>query len=209
MTGRFIALEGIDGAGKTTQVRAVREWLEARSIETITTREPGGTPLGEDIRSVLMTDYQTAMPAASELSLIYAARAAHLAERIQPALARGAWVICDRFNDASYAYQGTGRDLGSDAVDALDQVVVGDQQPDLVLLLDLAPDAGLSRLAARHEQNRFDRQHADFHERVRQAYLARAEARPARYRVINAADDTAAVTASVIDAVAEWTGQND
>ncbi len=203
--GRFIVLEGGEGAGKTTQLAAIRRWLVARGIEVVTTREPGGTPIGEDIRRVLMTDYDAPMPPVSELGLIYAARGAHLAELIQPALWRGTWVICDRFNDASYAYQGAGRGLGMATVDAFDRAVVADQQPDLVLFFDLPAQVGLDRVEARAEGNRFDRQRLAFHERVRQAYHDRIAAAPDRYRVVDATLDPDAVTGTVQSILAEWT----
>ncbi|NNC22665.1 dTMP kinase [Salinisphaera sp. USBA-960] len=202
--GRFIALEGGEGVGKSTQVAEISAWLTARGYEVVTTREPGGTPLGDDIRGVLMTDYATTMPATSELSLVYAARAAHLAEVIEPALARGAWVVCDRFNDASYAYQGAGRGLGESTVDAFDRAVVGDRQPDLVFIFDLLPADGQARVELRDHRNRFDNQRLVFHEHVRRAYLARAEAAPERYCVVDANGSAEAVTTAVTEKLAEW-----
>lgn len=202
---RFIALEGGEGAGKSTQVAVIHDWLSARGEEVVTTREPGGTPLGEDVRQLLITEYQTPMPVASELALIYGARAAHLAEVIEPALARGAWVVCDRFNDASYAYQGAGHGLDEATVDAFDRAVVGARQPDGVLVFDLPAETGIARVASRGQQNRFDRRELAFHERVREAYRCRAAAAPARYRIIDASASEHDVSAAVIKALEEWT----
>lgn len=186
MSGRLITLEGGEGAGKSTQVAAIGDWLQARGIEAVATREPGGTQAGEAIRSVLMGDYDAPMPAESELLLMFAARAAHMAQVIEPALARGAWVISDRFTDASYAYQGAARGLGDDAVAMLERFVQGQRRPDCVLLFDLPPAAGLARRGAGGEDNRFDRETMQFHEAVAEAYRVRARANPRRYTVIDA-----------------------
>ncbi|MES1948841.1 thymidylate kinase [Salinisphaera sp. C84B14] len=200
---RFIAFEGGEGAGKSTQIAAVAAMLEAAGHDVVCTREPGGTALGEAIRGVLMGEYDTPMPPMSELLLVFAARAAHLNEVIEPALGRGAWVLTDRFTDASYAYQGAARGLGSETVAALETLVQGERRPDRVLLFDLPVDQGLARAGKRGEGNRFDRETLVFHETVRAAYLARAEAQPARYRVIDASENPDAVRRHIEQALAD------
>lgn len=202
--GRFVTLEGGEGAGKSSQIPHVAETLRARGHEVVVTREPGGTALGEAVRGVLMNEYDVPMPAMSELLLMFAARAAHLEQVIEPALARGTWVVCDRFTDASYAYQGAARQLGDDAVATLEQLVQNDRRPDHVLLFDLPVTDGLARAGRRGEGNRFDRETVVFHERVRAAYRARAAADPARYHVIDAAQPPAAVRARIDAAIAAW-----
>ncbi len=200
---RFIAFEGGEGAGKSTQIAAVAAMLEAAGHDVVCTREPGGTALGEAIRGVLMGEYDTPMPPMSELLLVFAARAAHLNEVIEPALSRGAWVLTDRFTDASYAYQGAARGLGSETVAALETLVQGERRPDRVLLFDLPVDQGLARAGKRGEGNRFDRETLVFHETVRAAYLARAEAQPARYRVIDAGENPDVVRRHIEQALAD------
>ncbi|WP_293625083.1 dTMP kinase [Salinisphaera sp.] len=200
---RFIAFEGGEGAGKSSQIAAVAAMLEAAGHEVVCTREPGGTALGEAIRGVLMGEYETPMPPMSELLLVFAARAAHLNEVIEPALARGAWVLTDRFTDASYAYQGVARGLGNETVAALETLVQGERRPDRVLLFDLPVAQGLARAGKRGEGNRFDRETLVFHETVRNAYLARAQAQPERYRVINAGETIDAVSEHIEKALAD------
>lgn len=201
---RFITLEGGEGAGKSTQVETIAAFLREHGHEVVTTREPGGTQLGEDVRALLMAEYQPPMPAMSELLLMFAARAAHLAQVIEPALARGAWVVCDRFTDASHAYQGGARGLGASAVAILERLVQGERRPDLVLLFDLPVAAGLARVRARAQHNRFDRETLAFHEQVRMAYLARAAECPARYRVIDAAAEPESVAESIRHHLSVW-----
>lgn len=193
MNGRLITLEGGEGAGKSTQLQAIGDWLERAGHEVVRTREPGGTQLGEAVRSVLMGAYDQPMPAMSELLLMFAARAAHMQQVIEPALARGAWVVSDRFTDASYAYQGAARGLGDERVAQLEQLVQGARRPDCVLLLDMPVEAGLAR---RHDDgggNRFDHEQLEFHYRVVEAYRARARRDPQRYAVIDATQEAAAV----------------
>ncbi|HET7314063.1 dTMP kinase [Salinisphaera sp.] len=203
-TGRLFAFEGGEGAGKSTQIRQLAEHLRAIGYTVRTTREPGGTPLGEAIRGVLMGEYAEPMPAMSELLLMFAARAAHLAEVIEPALAAGEIVLCDRFTDASFAYQGAARGLGEAAVATLESLVQGERRPDGVLLFDLPVADGLARAQKRGEVNRFDQETRVFHERVRDSYHKRAAGAPERYAVIDAAASPEKVSASVIAAVGRW-----
>ncbi|MCX7071229.1 MAG: dTMP kinase [Gammaproteobacteria bacterium] len=195
--GRFIVLEGGEGGGKSTQARRLRDHLEARGRRVLLTREPGGSPLAEAIRALVLGQWPEGVDATTELLLIFAARAAHLQATIRPALADGRDVICDRFVDASYAYQGAGRGVDPADIAALERLVLGDLQPDCVLLLDIAPEIGLQRIAERSGNNRFDAESMAFMQRVRAAYRARAAAAPARYRVIDAARDADTVAAEL------------
>lgn len=187
MNGRFITLEGGEGVGKSTNLAFIEQWLEAQGVLVVRTREPGGTALGEAIRGLLLDHRQQAMNDDTELLLMFAARAQHLAEVIRPALAQGRWVLCDRFTDATYAYQGGGRGIETARIAALEQWVQGELRPDLTLLLDLPVDTGLARAGQRSEPDRFEREQADFFDRVRQRYLATAAAEPDRVAVIDAA----------------------
>lgn len=202
--GRLITLEGGEGAGKSTQVATVADGIRARGHDIVVTREPGGTPLGEAVRDVLMAEYDAPMPAMSELLLMFAGRAAHLAQLIEPALARGTWVVCDRFTDASYAYQGAGRGLGHDAVATLENLVQGERRPDLVLWFDLPVDCGLERAGSRNNGNRFDHETRLFHEQVHAAYRQQAAHNPARYRRVDANRSEADVRAQIQAILANW-----
>ena len=186
MSGKFITLEGGEGAGKSTSVAYLRDLISESGHQVITTREPGGTDMAEAIREVLLADHGSAMPAMTELLLMFAARSAHIAQRIRPALAAGTWVVCDRFTDASYAYQGSARGMGAKPIELLEELVQGDLRPDLVLLFDLPVEVGLARTQTRGTGNRFDSEELAFHEQVRAAYLERARAQPQRYAVIDA-----------------------
>jgi len=185
--GRFIVFEGGEGAGKSTQARAVRDALEARGRRTLLTREPGGSPLAEAIRGLVLGNWPEGIDAVTEVLLIFAARAAHLRATILPALEAGVDVICDRFVDASYAYQGAGRGLDQQRIGELERLVLGDLRPDLVIVLDVDPKLGVERIVARGGNNRFDSETAEFMQRVRAAYLQRAAEGPSRHVVINAA----------------------
>ncbi len=183
-TGKFITFEGIDGAGKSTHIATVVDLLKARGLEVVSTREPGGTPLGEKLRELLLHE---AMHLETEALLMFAARREHLALVIEPALARGAWVVCDRFSDATYAYQGGGRGLDKAKFADLERWVHGHLQPDLTFLFDLPPDVACERIARQgRELDKFEQERADFHWRVRQAYLERAASAPHRISVVNA-----------------------
>jgi dTMP kinase len=181
---QFITFEGIDGAGKSSHVEWLAEWLRAQGKIVHVTREPGGTELGEKLRSLLLND---PMHLETETLLMFAARREHLARLIEPALARGEWVVCDRFSDATYAYQGGGRGLSHAKFLALEHWVHEHVQPNLTLLFDLPLDIARERIAlASRVLDRFEQERADFHERVRQAYLERAHTNPSRIRVIDA-----------------------
>lgn len=202
MTGRFVTFEGLDGAGKTTQVRAVAEVLGGRGIEVAITREPGGTRLGERLRDILLGD-EPIVPEA-ELLLLFAARAEHIATRIRPALERGAWVLCDRFTDASYAYQGGGRRISAERISILETWVQDELRPDLTIFLDLPVETSLARIAGglfRETRDRFEREHVEFFERVREAYLERCRRHPERYLLIDAGLDAPDVTRAILGAL--------
>ncbi len=191
--GKFITLEGIEGAGKSSQAGHIANCIRAAGHAVEQTREPGGTPLAESIRALLLDEAARDMPPTTELLLMFAARAAHLAQRIQPALRQGIWVVCDRFTDASYAYQSAGRGLPERQVAALESIVQGRLRPDLVLVFDLPVPEGLRRARGRGDGNRFEDEEVAFFERVRQCYLARAARDPARYAVLDASQSPAAV----------------
>ena len=185
MTPRFITLEGPEGGGKSTNQAFVRDWLQQRGAEVVTTREPGGTPLGEAIRSLLL-DPDGDMASDTELLLMFASRAEHLAARILPALQAGQWVVCDRFTDATYAYQGGGRGIPATRIAALEDWVQGELRPDLTLVLDVPGEIGEQRVAQRGARDRFEQERAEFFARVRRSYLDLAAQAPERYRVIDA-----------------------
>ena len=194
--GKFITFEGIDGAGKSTHIATVVDLLKGRGLEVVSTREPGGTPLGEKLRELLLHE---PMHLETEALLMFAARREHLALVIEPALARGAWVVCDRFSDATYAYQGGGRGLDKGKFAELERWVHGHLQPDLTFLFDLPPDVACERIARQgRELDKFEQERADFHWRVRQAYLERATSAPHRISVVNAS-----LTLDVIKKVVE------
>lgn len=193
MSGLFITLEGPEGAGKSTNREYLAGHLRAQGVDVVLTREPGGTPLAEKIRELLLAPSDETMDADTELLLVFAARAQHLAQVIRPALARGAVVLCDRFTDATYAYQGGGRGLSLERIATLEEFVQGDLRPDLTLVFDLPVEIGLSRAAARGRLDRFEQEGQAFFEAVRQAYLARAKAAPQRYTLIDASQPLAQV----------------
>jgi dTMP kinase len=204
--GRFITLEGGEGAGKSTQLRFIADWLEARGRQVICTREPGGSPLAEAVRGIVLGDWAEGVNAQTELLLMFAARAAHVAQRIAPALAQGQDVICDRFVDASWAYQGAGRGIADEHLHALEKLALGELRPDLTLVLDLAPEVGLARARSRGQTNRFEAESLAFMARVRDAYLARARAQPARYAVIDASLPLAVVQTNIASVLEQKLG---
>jgi dTMP kinase len=200
--GRFITLEGIEGAGKSTVARYILEWLRARNVPALLTREPGGTPLAERVRELVLTPDGEALPPAAELLLMFAARSIHLANLIRPALERGEWVVCDRFTDATRAYQGGGRGLDLARIESLTTLVHPDLAPDLTLLLDLPVAVGLARARARQGQtDRFEQERGPFFERVRAAYLNIAHADTQRVCIIDAGRELPVVQAAVAAAL--------
>lgn len=192
-SGWFITFEGGEGAGKSTMIERAYQWLIDHGHEVVTTREPGGTVLAEQIRAIVLDQGNSALCATAELLLVFAARAQHLAELIRPALAQGSTVLCDRFTDATWAYQGGGRGMPEELIAKLEQAVHGDLQPDLTLLLDLPVPLGLERIAGRGKADRIEQESVTFFDRVRQAYLRRAASAPERCVVIDASVDEQAV----------------
>ena len=198
-SGKFITLEGIDGVGKSTQMRRAQRLLEEAGVEVVLTREPGGTALAEEIRALLLALRDEPVAPMTELLLIFAARSQHVERVIRPALQAGAWVLCERFTDATYAYQGGGREMGEAAVAQLESLVQGGLQPDLTIFLDAGPQVAAERMRGRLG-DRFEREQADFFARVRRAYLARAR-RLDRILVVDGAGGETAVAAAIADAL--------
>jgi dTMP kinase len=195
--GFFISLEGGEGAGKSTQNRRIIKWLSAHGKHVVEAREPGGTAVSEQIRQLLLDTRNAGLNATAELLMMFAARSQLVEEVILPALADGHLIVCDRFADASYAYQGGGRQLGADTVAQIEQLVLKGLQPDLTLLFDLPVQAGMTRVAGRGEADRFEVESIRFFERVRAAYLERAAANPERFRIIDASQDEESVWSQV------------
>jgi len=207
--GRFVTFEGGEGAGKSTQLARAADWLRGRGVEVVVTREPGGTPRAEKLREILLERSAESMPGSCELLLMFAARASHLENLVLPAVRGGAWVLCDRFTDATYAYQGGGRGVPAAQIDALVEIVHPDLSPDLTLLLDLPVEAGLARARQRNGADgpdRFETEQRAFFERVRASYLGRAAREPARFRVIDASGTVDEVTQRVRSALASLPG---
>jgi len=201
--GKFITLEGIEGAGKSTQLSVVRTCLVDRGIPVVTTREPGGSPIAESIRELLLAKGSGGIAEDAELLLIFAARAEHIHKIILQALQRGTWVVCDRFTDATYAYQGGGRGVDAERIGQLEELVQGCLRPDLTLLFDLPVALGLERAGRRSAPDRFESENLLFFERVRRTYLALARAEPVRVKVINAQQTEAEVSELVSSLVSK------
>ncbi|QEY15255.1 dTMP kinase [Cellvibrio sp. KY-GH-1] len=195
--GKFLTIEGTEGVGKSTNLAFVRDWLVARGLEVVVTREPGGTPLAEEVRGLLLSKRDESVDETAELLLVFAARAQHLAQVIKPALARGAWVLSDRFTDATYAYQGGGRGLSKSVIEQLEQLVQGNLRPDLTLILDIDVELGLNRARQRGELDRFESETIGFFERVRAEYRQRAQVAPERYAVVDAGKTLPEVQAEI------------
>ncbi len=183
--GKFITIEGTEGAGKSTNLNYIKDFLQQKGIDFITTREPGGTPIAEKIRELLLDKANTALCDDAELLLMFAARAQHLNELIIPALQSGQWVISDRFTDATYAYQGGGRGLPWEKIAQLEQWVQGDLRPDATILLDIPVEQGMERVRSRGETDRFEEEQMSFFSRIREAYLRLARENPQRYYIID------------------------
>ena len=199
MTAKFITLEGMDGAGKSTHIPSIIEMLKARGREVISTREPGGTPLGEHLRELLLHE---AMHAETETLLMFAARREHIANVIAPALERGAYVLSDRFTDATFAYQSGAKGVSANKVEILEQWVQEDLQPDITLLFDVPVEVSIARLAGARSPDKFERESADFFTRIRNAYLERASKNPQRFRVIDGSKSLDEVAKAVKDIIA-------
>ena len=191
--GRFITLEGGEGAGKSTNLDYIQRRLEAAGVVLQVTREPGGTPLGEKVREVLLNPEHAGMSSDAELLLMFAARAQHLHQAILPALGKGSWVLCDRFTDATYAYQGGGRGIDAGRIRSLEDWVQQGFQPDMTLLFDLPVELGMKRAGKRGALDRFEQEQTAFFEQVREAYLQRARQDPQRFRIIDAGHELLAV----------------
>lgn len=199
--GRFITVEGTEGVGKSTNIDYLCNLLKQEGIEVVLTREPGGTPLAEELRSLLLMPREEKVSEDTELLLMFAARAQHIENVIQPALDRGAWVISDRFTDATFAYQGGGRGVSMEHIETLERLVQHGLHPDLTFLLDLPVEIGLQRASARSAPDRFEQEKLNFFEKVRAAYLMRAENEPERFAVIDASRDLESVQAQILTAV--------
>lgn len=203
MSGRFITLEGGEGAGKSSNMEWLADQLRAAGKTVLLTREPGGTPLAESIREVLLAPSDEVMADNTELLLVFAARAQHLAEKIRPALARGEWVLCDRFVDATWAYQGAGRGLDQDAIGALEELVVATSQPDMTILFDVPVDVGMARAGKRAALDRIEQEDRAFFDRIRECYLQRADQQPGRFRVLDAGQPLEQVRAQLEPLITE------
>lgn len=204
MRGRFITIEGGEGAGKSTAQAFLARRLEAVGLSVMLTREPGGTPLAEELRQALLNPEGEAPVEMTELLLLFAARAQHIARVIAPALERNEWVICDRFIDATYAYQGAARGMPVSVIEQLEKMVQGELRPHQVILLDLPPEVGLERARARGALDRFERESVEFYERVREGYLERVQQSPSHYTVIDASQDLKAVEAQLDSLLQGW-----
>jgi dTMP kinase len=193
MRGKFITIEGTEGVGKTTNIQFIQNWMQAKKLPFVATREPGGTPLAEQIRDLLLSPRDELFCDTAELLLMFAGRAQHLHQLIQPSLEEGAWVLCDRFTDATYAYQGAGRNMRNDLIAELEMIVQGSLRPDLTLILDIPVELGLKRASDRSEPDRFELEKTEFFELVRNGYLRIAKENPDRCVVIDASQPLADV----------------
>jgi dTMP kinase len=200
--GCFVSIEGVEGVGKSTNLEFVQNLLAAAKIDFVTTREPGGTDISEKIREILLDKNNVGMTHKTELMLVFAARAQHVEQFIEPNIAAGRWVVTDRFTDSTYAYQGGGREMSLDLIKSLDNFAINSYQPDLTLLLDLPTEVGLARATRRGELDRFESESSSFFTRVRDAFLHRAEQAPERFRIIDASQELKTVQASIQEALA-------
>lgn len=203
-SARFITIEGVEGVGKSTNIRFITNLLQEAGIEHVVTREPGGTEIAELIRQLLLTHHAENICEMTELLLVFAARAQHIAHVIKPALTAGKWVVCDRFTDATYAYQGGGRGLDTNVIAQLAAMVQGSLHPDLTLILDLPPQTGLKRASARGDLDRFEQEQLSFFDRVRAAYLDMAAREPQRCVVVNAEQPLPEVQAEIRKCLEHW-----
>ncbi|MEC9313509.1 MAG: dTMP kinase [Pseudomonadota bacterium] len=204
MNGKFISIEGIEGAGKSTQLSFIRDFLETRGKRVVVSREPGGTELGEQIRELLLAPREDGMSEDAELLLMFAARAEHIHQVIKPALERGDWVLCDRFVDATFAYQGGGRGIDRNRIETISDWTLKGLETDLTLLFDLPVAVGQSRVIKRQqEKDRFEQEKAAFFEKIRDCYLQRAEAEPKRIKCIDASRDIEAIQSQLSEILIE------
>jgi len=208
MRGRFITIEGTEGVGKTTNIDFIKQWLDDNGISFVNTREPGGTPLAEEIREVLLSNREEQVCSKAELLMMFAGRAQHIDQVIEPQLAMGNWVLCDRFTDATYAYQGAGREMGNALIESLETMVQGSMRPDLTLVLDVPVELGLERAGKRSEPDRFELEKTDFFNRVRQAYLSMANNNPQRYKIIDASQTLDLVQLQITDTLNNFLHKN-
>ena len=202
--GKFITIEGGEGVGKSTNIACVERFLSERRIAFIKTREPGGTPLAEELRNLLLAPRDEKVCEKTELLLMFAARAQHLQQKIMPALQQGLWVVCDRFTDATYAYQGGGRGLSLEMIAALETLVQEGLQPDLTLLLDVDVQTGMARASSRSTPDRFEREQMAFFEAVRAMYRQRAAQQPARFSIVDAGQSLAQVQQDIVAALSRF-----
>jgi dTMP kinase len=201
MRGKFLTVEGVEGVGKTTNIQFIKEWLDLKNISYICSREPGGTPFAEEIRDLLLNPRDEVVCNKAELLLMFAARAQHLEQTLEPQLDAGNWVLCDRFTDATYAYQGAGRHMDSQMIANLESMVQGNLKPDLTLILDISPEQGLQRANKRGSLDRFEREEIEFFERVRKAYQLIAKREPLRCVTIDASLSLPQVQQQIKDAL--------
>ncbi len=201
MRGKFITIEGTEGVGKTTNIDFIQQWMDGKKLTYGSTREPGGTPLAEQLRELLLAPREESVCNTAELLMVFAARAQHLNQVIEPMLGEGAWVLCDRFTDATYAYQGAGRHMRDDLIRDLELIVQGSLQPDLTIILDIPVQIGLARASERSAPDRFEQEQVEFFERVRNRYLQIAEDNPQRCVVIDASLNLEGVQAQITEAL--------
>ncbi|WP_144394303.1 dTMP kinase [Pleionea sediminis] len=204
MQPQFITIEGGEGVGKTTNLQLIESLLKQNRIDFIVTREPGGTPFAEEIRELLLNKRQEAVDPVAELLLVFAARKQHVEQTIKPALASGQWVVCDRFTDATFAYQGGGRELGFELIEQINQLALAGFKPNKTLLLDVDPDIGMQRAAKRSELDRFESEQMAFFERVRAAYRQRASDDAERFMVVDAGQDLVNVQTDITTVFQEY-----
>lgn len=208
MKGKFLTIEGVEGVGKSTNLESIKQVLKSENISFIATREPGGTLIAEKIRALLLEHHEENLCELSELLLVFAARAQHLETVIKPALEKGIWVLCDRFTDATYAYQGGGRGLSSETISRLENLSQGSLRPDFTLILDLDPEIGLARAKNRGELDRFEVEKMDFFQKVRATYLAIARTEPERCKVVDASRSINAVSEDVTEYLMTFIREN-
>jgi len=201
MRGKFLTIEGTEGVGKTTNIEFIKGWLKSREVSFVSTREPGGTPLAEEIRQLLLEPRDEMVCSKAELLLMFAGRAQHLDQVVEPQLTAGNWVLCDRFTDATYAYQGAGREMGYELISNLEATVQGDLRPDLTLILDIPVEQGLQRAGERSQPDRFEQEQTVFFKRVREAYHSIAKQNPQRCVLIDASLSLPLVQAQIGDAL--------